>query len=210
MRLYYAEVLKPRKACAVARHLNAPVEYVRVDLGRGEQQANDFRARNPNAKVPMLEAEGRTIWESNAIMVWLARRAGSDLWPQDERQIDVVRWLSWDDQHFTFHAGRLYFEHIVKEMFGIGAPDSAACEAALGQFRRYAAVLDAHLEGRDYVVGEGLTVADFALSVTLPYADKAEIPYRDYKNIARWAERLADLPAWRAPFPQQPASQAAE
>ena len=85
MKLYYAEVLNPQKACAVARHLNSPVEFVAVDLARGEQRQPDFLAINPNGKVPALTDGDRSLWESNAIMAYLAEKAGSDLWPHDGR-----------------------------------------------------------------------------------------------------------------------------
>ena len=82
MKLYYAETLNPRKACAVARYLDAPVEFVHVDLRTGEQRQPPFLSINPNGKVPVLEDGEKRIWEANAIMGYLARAAGSDLWPQ--------------------------------------------------------------------------------------------------------------------------------
>jgi glutathione S-transferase len=94
MKLYYFETLNPRKACAVARYLNSPVEFVRVDLGKGEHKAPSYLAINPNGKVPALTDGDRKIWEANAIMAYLARAAGSDLLPSDDRQIEVTRWLS--------------------------------------------------------------------------------------------------------------------
>ena len=195
------ETLMPRKACAVARHLDAPVEYVRVDLGKGEQMTPAFRAINPNAKVPALTDGDRRIWEANAIMCYLADKAGSDLWPHDERQIDIVRWLSWDAAHFTHYTGTLYFEHLIKPHFGLGDPDQGAIDEALGYFRKYAAILSDHLYGRRYLVGDGLTVADFAVAVSLPYAEAARIPLDEFPEVRRWHDRLNELDAWREPFP---------
>lgn len=201
MKLHYAEVLNPRKACAVARYLNSPVEFVHVDLGKGEQQTPQFLALNPNAKVPVLEDGDHVVWESNAIMAYLARKAGSDLWPSDERQIDVVRWLSWDLTHFTAYAGALYFEHLIKAKFDLGPPDLAVVEEATSNFRTFAGVLNDHMAGRKYLVGDNLTVADFAVAVSLPYAEGAKIPLREFRELERWHERLNTLPAWREPFP---------
>jgi glutathione S-transferase len=76
MKLFYAETLNPRKACAVAKYLNAPVEFVHVDLRKGENRTPAFLAINPNAKVPVLETGGGSLWESNAIMCYLAVRRG--------------------------------------------------------------------------------------------------------------------------------------
>ncbi len=201
MKLYYAELLNPRKACAVAKYLNAPVEFVHVDLGKGENRTPEFLALNPNGKVPVLETGGRSLWEANAIMCYLARVAGSDLWPDDDRQIEVMRWLSWDSWHFTRHAGALYFEHIVKPMFGIGDADPAVVAEATGFFRQFAAVLNDHLRGRAFLVGDALTVADFAVAIALPYARRARIPLAEFPEIERWHGRLSELPAWLEPFP---------
>ncbi|MEQ8815443.1 MAG: glutathione S-transferase family protein [Thalassobaculum sp.] len=202
MKLYYAETLMPRKACAVARHLGSPVEFVRVDLQKGEQRTPEYAALNPNLKVPVLVHDGGSLWESNAIMCFLARAAGSDLWPGDgDRQVEAMRWLCWDLMHFTRYTGELYFEHVIKADFGIGEPDPAAVEEAMGYVRKYARILDDHLKGRRFLVGDGLTVADFAVAIALPYAARARIPLADYPEVARWHARLEELPAWREPFP---------
>jgi glutathione S-transferase len=199
MKLYFSETINPRKACAVARHLASPVEFVRVDLRKGEHRTPEFLAMNPNGKVPVLAEGGSVLWEANAIMCRLSDIAGADLWPRDERQVEVMRWLSWDAHHFTRHAGTLYFEHVVRPALGMGSPDPQAAEEAKGHFQRFARVLDDHLSGRDFVAGP-LSVADFALGVTLPYADAARIPVQGFRHIQRWCARLNDLPAWREPF----------
>ena len=202
MKLYYFETLNPRKACALARYLNSPVEFVRIDLGKGEHKRPDFMAINPNGKAPALTDGDRKIWEANAIMAYLARAAGSDLLPSDDRQIEVTRWLSWNADHFTRHAGNLYFQHIIKPHFGIGGPDAKAVEEATGFFKQFAQVLNDHLRGRKFLLGDQLTIADFAVGVTLPYADKANIPVGGYSEIERWHARLNELPGWREPFPE--------
>lgn len=202
MKLYYAETLNPRKACAVAKYLNAPVEFVHVDLTKGEQRKPSYLAINPNGKVPALEDGEHRIWESNAIMCHLARAAGSDLWPNDGRQAEVLRWLSWDAHHFTQHAGTLYFEHIIKPVFSLGPPDQVATKQATGYVLQYGHILNEHLRGRAYLLGDVLTIADFALAVTLPYAERAKIPIKEFPEVQRWHGRLNELAAWREPFPK--------
>ena len=209
MKLYYFETLNPRKACAVARYLNSPVESVRIDLGKGENRTPAYLAINPNGKVPSLTDGDRKIWEANAIMAYLARAAGSDLLPSDDRQIEVTRWLSWNADHFTRHAGNLYFQHLIKPLFGLGQPDAKEVEEAQGFFRKFAQVLNDHLRGRKYLLGDTLTIADFAVGITLPYADKANIPVGEFSEIERWHARLNELPAWREPFPAAKTSAAA-
>lgn len=204
MKLYYAETLNPRKACAVAKHLNSPVEFVRVELLKGEHKQPGYLAKNPNGRVPTLEvSENLSIWEADAIMAYLARFAGSDLLPEGDKQIEVMRWLSWGTQHFTRHTGQHYFEYVIKPWAGgnFGPANPAAAEEATKQWRPNAVVLNDHLASRKYLLGDQLTIADFSVAVTLPYANKARIPLGEFSHIARWHDRMNELPAWRDPFP---------
>ena len=202
MKLYYSDVLSPRKACAVARYLKSPVEFVYLDLTKGEHKTPAYLALNPNAKVPTLVDGERIVWEADAVMCHLSERAGAQLWPHETRaQIDVLRWLSWNDQHFTRAGGALYFENIIKKRFRIGPPDTAVVGKELTDFRRFAAVLDAHLDGRDWLVGNQMTIADFAIAVFLPYAAEAQVALDDFPQVRRWHDQLNALEAWRNPFP---------
>ena len=202
MKLYWFDTVNPRKACAVAKYLQAPVDYVHVDLGRGEHRKPDYLALNPNGKVPTLVDGGRTLWESAAIMCHLAARSDSDLWPQDHRQIEVIRWLSWDLANFYRAGGSLYFEHIIKPRFGLGDTDPAAVKQATNEWRRFAAILDGHLRDRRWLVGDGITVADFAVAAFLPNAERSHIPLDEFASVRRWHDRLNELDAWREPFPE--------
>ncbi len=203
MQLYYSDILSSRKACAVARYLQSPVEFMYLDLLKGDQQKPAYLAVNPNGKVPTLIDGEHVVWEADAVICYLAKRAGSDLWPDDLRQIDIIRWFSWNAQHLYRHAGTLYFENIVKRRFGIGEPNAAAVREAQEEFRRYAAVLTEHLEDRQWLVGDGITVADFSVAITLPYADQAAMPLGEFPVVQRWLDRLNAIDAWREPFPRR-------
>jgi glutathione S-transferase len=202
MKLYYAETMNPRKVCALAKYLGSPVELVRVDLRKGEHRTPDFLAMNPNGKVPVLVDGDLVLWESTAIMVHLAVKAGSDLWPADAAsQVEVLRWLCWDLTHFSRHAATLYFENVIKQYIGRGEPEASAVEEASGFFRNFAAVLDAHLATRDFVAGGRLSIADFSVGVLLPWAREIHLPIEEFPNLVRWHERMMALPGWREPFP---------
>ena len=201
MKLHYAEVLNPRKVCALAKHVAAPVTYVCVDLAKGAHLTPTFRALNPNGKVPVLEDHDQVLWESDAILCHLAMRTGSDLWPGDARQVDVIRWLSWNQVHFQPVAGTFYFENIIKAKFGLGPPNEAKIAAATRPFRTFARVLDDHLADRQWLVGTAPTIADFSAAATLPYAESAQLPLEDCPAIRRWHDRLNAFDAWRDPYP---------
>ncbi len=201
MQLYYSDILSARRACAVARYLNAPVEYIYLDLVKGDQKKPDYLAINPNGKVPTLVKGKRITWESDAVICQLSDDTGADLWPHDARQIEITRWFSWNAQHFTRAGGALYFENIVRKRFGIGAPDAAVVDRALEEFRRYARVLNDHLAARTWIVGDSMTVADLSVAMTLPYAREAQLPLNEFHEVRRWYEQIDSIEAWRDPFP---------
>ncbi len=201
MTLYYSDILSSGRACAVARYLKAPVEYVYLDFAKGEHQKPAYLAINPNGKVPTLVKGERITWEADAVICQLSDDMDADLWPHDARQTDIIRWFSWNAQHFTRAGGALYFENIVKRRFGIGPPDPVAVNEALEAFRRWAKVLDDHLADRTWLVGDSMTVADFSVAMALPYAEEARMPLGEFANVHRWHDRLNEIESWREPFP---------
>ncbi|MFM0173019.1 glutathione S-transferase family protein [Paraburkholderia sediminicola] len=202
MKLYYAETLSPRKSCALAKYLGLPIDYAFVDLGKGEQTRPDYLAINPNGKVPCLVDGEKVIWEADAILCHLAQRAESPLWPRGaQQQIDIVRWFSWNSQHLLRHAGALYFEYLIKPRVGLGDPDPAKVAEAQGFFRKHAGVLNQHLKGRKWLLGDDMSVADFSVGIALPYAKGAAMPVEEFPEVVRWHDQLNAIDAWRDPFP---------
>lgn len=203
MNLYYMETPNARKACAVARYLDLAVKPVRINLAAGEHKKPEFLKINPNGKVPVLQDGDVTVWESSAIMMHLAQRAESDLWPNDAAaQVDVHKWLSWDSAHFSRHAGTLLFENYLKPAFSIGVPDAATVAEAEGFFNQFAQVLDNHLKGRSFVSGDRLSIADFALTSVLPSAKDAKLSLQSFEEIRRWFGDLMKIPAIESPWPE--------
>jgi glutathione S-transferase len=202
MKLFYFETPNAHKPCAVAKYLGSPVDYVRIDLGNGDQKRPEFLAINPNGKVPALEDGDVKLWEGHSIMAYLAHKAGSDLWPRDPlQQIEVMMWLNWDTAHFSRHAGRLYFENFLKGAFDLGVPVQSEIDDAMGYFKQFAGVLDSHLKGRNYIVDDRLTIADFGVASFLPVASDAKLPLEGYDEIHRWYDALMKIDAWREPWP---------
>lgn len=155
-------------------------------------------------KAPTLVDGDTVLWEASAIMAYLCIKAGSDMWPAHNpaEQVEVLRWLSWNDWHWARATGDFYFEHIVKKTFNIGATDSEALKPKVPMFQRYARVLDAHLAGRDHVACGRLTIADFQLAAMAHYWRESEMPLQDFPNIVRWLDGLNRLPAWSNPWPE--------
>ncbi|HEX5461620.1 MAG TPA: glutathione S-transferase family protein [Steroidobacteraceae bacterium] len=200
MRLYHHPYsFNARRAVLTALHLEAPVELVFVDLQKGEQRQPQFLQLNPNHRVPVLEDDGFVLWESYAIMQYLADKIpGQTLYPTETRaRADVNRWLFWCSQHFSPVVGVLNWEHVIKGMLGLGAADPAEVRRGEQLMREYGGVLDAHLSGRDWICGDALSLADIAIAVPLAATVPAKLPVGDLSNVQRWLATMQSLDAWK-------------
>jgi glutathione S-transferase len=192
------------KVLAVLHHLGLEPEIALVDLVGGEQFKPGFVALNPNRKMPVLEDDGFVLWESNAIIQYLAAKQGDErLWPSEpKRQADVSRWQCWELAHWGPACGTLVFERLVKQFFGQGGPNPTEVARGEEEFRYHAEILDGHLRSRDWLVGREPTLADVSVGAWLVYAE--HYPAEPYREMRRWYERLASLPWWRKALPQRP------
>jgi glutathione S-transferase len=203
MQIYWIKAQAPRRVLALAKHLGIQADYVEIDMMAGGLKRSEYAALNPNMKAPTLVDGELVLWESAAIMAYLCTKAHSDMWPSNDprEQIEILRWLSWNDCHWAPAVGPFYFEHVVKPTFGIGRPDTESLQSRAAELRRYARVLDTHLSGRDTVACGRLTIADFQLASMASYWEEAEMPFEAFPHIVRWIETLGQIPAWRDPWP---------
>lgn len=201
----YINKLSPnvRRVRLTAAVLGLKLEEQSLDFTKGEHKTPEYLALNPNGSVPTLVDGDFALNESRAIMQYLAVKAPQGgLLPNDERQrADITRWQFWDASHFSPQVGTLAFQRVLKPMFGMGEPDAAKIEEALVNFRRFAAVLDSHLKGKQYVVGSQLTIADLTFASSLMYAKQAETPLAEFPQLQAWFERICSLEAWQQTAP---------
>ena len=198
MRLYHSPLSGASRATLMAAiHTGQPLDLVDVDL-RSQDDRLRLAALNPNVKIPVLEDGDVVLWESLAIMQYLCdRQGGHAAYPQGAAaRADVNRWLFWCASHWSSTIGVFVFENVIRAMAGLGAPDSAVLGRAERDMARFATVLDRHLEGRDWVSGGGVTLADLALAAPLMYRDAANLPLAPYKHIQNWFERVKNLDCW--------------
>jgi glutathione S-transferase len=199
------------KVRALAAHLGVPLELEFVDLTKGGQRAPAYLALNPTGRTPTLVDGDFKLWESNAILQYIAGKSANALWPNDDakKRAEIARWQCWQLAHWGAEACQpLTFQRLVKKILNLGPPDEAAIAKGAEAFNKEAAMLDAHLAKQKYMVGDTLTIADFAVAAPLLYAKEAEMPLGPYGNVRAWFERVAALPCWRETAPQFPAAAA--
>lgn len=197
----YINPLSPnvRRVRLTAAVLGLELEEKLLDFSKGEHKNPEYLSLNPNGAVPTLVDGDFVLTESRSIMQYLAsKKPESGLLPKDEAaRADVTRWQFWDSSHFSPQLGTFAFEKLIKGMIGLGEPDVAKLTEALANFRRFGAVLNQRLEGRQYVVGNGLTLADLTLASSLMYAKQTEVPLAEFPNVEKWFARITALDGWK-------------
>lgn len=192
-----------RRALMVKEMVSLPVEVVDVDMRAGEHKQPWFLAINPNHKVPALTDGSFSLWESNAIMQYLAAKAGrTDLWPTDPaEQADVSRWQLWMHSQLNPALNPILFERVLKAFFGMGAPDETVVTGKMVELRAELAVLEGHLKDRDWLAQGRITLADLALGSSFTYAPPANLPLAEYPSVSSWLGRVRELDVWRSTDP---------
>jgi glutathione S-transferase len=177
-----------RKVRAVAYELGIALETQRVDLLTGGQRAPEFLAKNPNGRVPVLEDGDLVLWESTAIIRYLA--AGSPLLPTARRvAAEVDRWVAWQLAHLGPAMSKVAFENIVKRLTRRGEPDPARIAEGTAEFDQLTGILDGALAGREFVAGP-LSVADFALAAHYSLAPAAGLDLARHHRVESWLARV--------------------
>jgi glutathione S-transferase len=185
-----------RRVAAVLYHVGTEFELELVDLFKGENRTPQFLLLNPNGMIPVLVDGDVVLYEASAINLYLVDKFNSDLLPKGHDRALTFQWMFWAAEHWRQGPPVLFTEHIAKKAMGL-PQDPRAIEEANASIRKYAAVLDAHLEGRRFVVGERVTLADFDLAATFTHLKRTFPPYEEFPNVMAWHNRmLSDVPAW--------------
>jgi glutathione S-transferase len=187
-----------RKVLATLSHLGLDVEIRHWNLFNGELRSPEYLAINSNGKAPTLVDGDFRLWESRAIMQYLAEKSGdTTLFPHDPRtRADITRWQIWEGLYFNAAVLSLAFEFVAKPRNNAGSADPAAVAQANASLTRFAPVLDSHLAGRKYLVGDHVTLADYSLAAFEPYVDLVHFDFSPYGNILRYAERMRGDEHW--------------
>ena len=172
--------------------LGLPMTLVDVDLPGGEQKSAAHQALHPFCQVPVMQDGDVTIWDSNAILVYLATRYGSKHWlPRDPAGAAAVQaWLS-------IAAGQLAFGPAAARLVSLfNAPHDPA------QVRLRAAnllaVMDRELAGRAFLAGGRPTIADIANYTYVAHAPEGEVSLAPYPRVREWLARIEALPGFVA------------
>jgi len=174
------------------------VQYERVDAGGtfGVVNTPQYRNLNPNGLVPTIEDDGFVLWESNAIVRYLAaKHSAGKLWPEDLKvRAEADKWMDWQNTTFwpTF---RPLFWHLVRTP--ADQRDDKAMEDSRLKTAEILQYLDAHLKNRAYIAGDALTMGDIPMGCALQRWMTLPIDHPEMPNLERWYDALTGRPAYK-------------
>ncbi|AWI84174.1 glutathione S-transferase [Alloyangia pacifica] len=181
-------------------------EPVKVDFFNGATRTPEYRAEvNEMGEVPVLVDGDITLTQSGVIQHYITEKTGKFGGATPEEAREVLRWQFWDNHKLSSPAGMTRF------LMNFLPEDKRPAEViAFTQGRLKAAyqVLDAHLGGRDWIVGDGPTHADFCCCGYLFYPEPFGFVRADWPNIDRWLSGIEALPGWKHPYELMPGSPA--
>lgn len=173
--------------------LNLPYETIDLDMANGAHKAPDFLKISPFGLVPAIDDGGYTMADSNAILVYLVQTyaKGSDWMPSDPKEAaEVQRWL-------TIAADNIYSGPCAARLVKVfNAPLDH--EAAVNKAHDIFKIIDAHLDGRDWLTTDKITLADVAVYSYTAHAPEGAVSLDPYPNIQAWIKRVEAHPGFVA------------
>ncbi len=175
-------------------------EPVYVDFFNGATRTPEFRKLNVMGEVPVFEEDGQTLSQSGAIMYHVVRQTGK-LGGAPGEADEVLRWVLWDNHKMSSQAGMTRF--LMNFLPEDKRPRDVIAFMQARLKNAYAA-LDAHLKGRDWIVGGGPTIADISACGYLYYPEPFGFDRKDWPEIDRWLAGISALPGWKHPYDLMP------
>ena len=181
-------------------------EPVKVDFFGGETRTQDYRTTiNNMGEAPVMIDGDIRLTQSGVIQDYVSEQSGKFGGGNPEERREILRWVLWDNHKLSSNAGmtRLLMNFLPedkqpKEVIGL----------MQGRLSAAYAVLNDHLNGRDWIVGDGITNADLSCCGYLYYPEPFGFVRKDWPHIDAWLTRLSDTPGWKAPYDLMPGSPA--
>ena len=181
-------------------------EPVKVDCFGGETRTQDYRTTiNNMGEAPVMIDGDIRLTQSGVIQDYISEQSGKFGGSNPEERREILRWVLWDNHKLSSNAGMTRFlmnflpeDKQPKEVIGF----------MQGRLSAAYAVLNDHLNGRDWIVGDGITNADLSCCGYLYYPEPFGFVRKDWPHIDAWLTRLSDTPGWKAPYDLMPGSPA--
>ncbi len=195
---YFPESGNSYKLALMLNLCGQTFEPVWTDFGGGITRTPEWRARvNAMGEIPVLEEDGQRLTQTAPILLRLAERYGRFGGRSDAERFEVLRWLFWDNHKLSgYMATYRYYRAFTP------SPDTAVLAFLRRRLDDFLGILNAHLVGRPFAIGEHPTIADISLMAYLSFPSR-ESGYdlaASHPAVDAWLGRIAKLPGWRGPY----------
>lgn len=191
LKFFYSLAPNPMKVALLLEELGLPYEAIPVDTRKGEQHSSAFKALNPNAKVPVIVDEATTVFDSSAILLYLAEKTGQFL-PDPQDRGAMLSWLMFVASGVGPFTGQcVHFKHYAPE------PNPYALNRYDFEGWRHWKLLDAHLADRQWMISGRYTLLDMAVwgwARAVPFALGADA-WEQLPHVKRLLDSVNDRPA---------------
>ena len=191
LKIYGFDFSSPaNKVRMCANALGLEYEYIQVNMREGEHKSDKYLAVNPAGKVPAIDDDGFTLFESNAIMKYFCDKSSSSYYPKDPLKRAIVdQWCDFVSIHIHMAFVRVTFNKIVAPQMGFDVDERSLRDGQvfLGQFLP---VIEGQLGKTELLAGDELTIADFCLLATVDPAEMIELDLTPYPKLNAWRENL--------------------
>ncbi|MDO6563118.1 glutathione S-transferase N-terminal domain-containing protein [Amphritea sp. 1_MG-2023] len=190
-KFYFHQTPNPMKVALFLEETGLPYELIPVDTLKGEQHTPEYRAINPNGKTPAIEDGGQRVFDSTAILMYLSEKTGLLAGNADDRA-EMLSWLMFIATGLGPFSGQsVHFRHKAPEQVPY------AINRYLREAERHYEVLEAHMEGREYIVGDDYSIADISawgwIDKVMPVLGGEGL--NSYPNLKRWFAKINGRPA---------------
>lgn len=190
-----------RKVLAVTRELAANAQIHLVNVYRGEGRTADYLAINPSGKIPTLVDGDFILFESNAILIYLAQGCGNGrLWSSDPQgRARIAQWLFWESAHWQPTLAALLSEQVGHRLLPqVISPPRSAPDWNSASLQPLLKTLETALRAEAFLTAAHPTIADFSVAGMCTYFRVAGFPFHDFPAISRWYVQIEALDSWRA------------
>lgn len=189
-----------RTVLMVLAEKKTPVEFVNIDLAKGENKTEEHLKRNPFGKIPVLETKTQTVYEAQAITRYLDKTLeGIQLTPKDnELSLRMDQWMSIDSSYFTPQAYNVVFNKIFLPMFG-GETNEVVVNESCEALKIIYKSMNDELEKSEYLAGDEVSLADISFVQYTDYLLKAqcETIVFEHENVRRWWHKMTQRDSYK-------------
>lgn len=192
--IYGSNISTPaNKVQFAANALGLEYRYQKIDLRQGEHATETHGKRHPAHKIPVIEDDGFTLFESGAIVRYLADKKESTLYPKELRARALIdQWMDFASLHIGSNVGKLFYNRIIAPKIG-DSIDERSVKDGEKFLRRYLPIIEERLDAKPYMSGETLTLADTTLLAALDPCEISGIDLAPYPAITRWRSKLKQM-----------------